>query len=204
MKKWHLMGSVVFLLATASVAGAQEDCNEYFNVGSSPSNGWLGKAIDGSNYGQGQSFDLNCGSRLESVAFKINWGNDVGDIRSLAYGDTVFLSILTLDGTELLRRGTMIDTSLGSRTITHYLTVDNVLLPPAVYVAAVWTNVEACGGISYYNADVVAGSRYLSANATDFTSWGTASGELYHTVVVDSDVTPVDGPAWGAVKACYR
>lgn len=138
------MGFVLLLvLGAVGVASAGEACFGFFESGSGPSSTALGMWPDGSHYGAGQSFTLNCGARLESVAFKIGRGTPVGEVPSLAYGDSVNLSILTPVSVELLRRGTMIDTGSGNRVITHYFTGQDVLLPAATYIAAVWTDASA-------------------------------------------------------------
>ena len=142
---------------TGSVALAG-DCVEFFQSTSSPSGNWLGLHTDGLNYGAGQSFTLNCDSRLESVALKIYWGNDYGEVRSFAYGDTIHLSIMTPEGIELARKSYMIDTGLANRTVTFQMTPDDVLLAAGTYVAACWTDVAACGGLGAYNSDVVDGT----------------------------------------------
>ncbi len=179
-------------------------CEEFFQSTSSPHGNWLGLHTDGFNYGAGQSFTLDCDSRLESVAFKIYWGNDYGAVRSLAFGDTVHVSILTLGGVELARKSYMIDTSLANRTVTFQFTPDNVLLVAGTYLAVCWTDVAACGGMGAYNADVVAGTRYLSTSASDLASWSATTGELVHTIFADSDVTPVYETNWSSVKARFR
>lgn len=198
------MWSAVLVLTWFLQAQPGTACNEHFESNSSPSTGALGQWPDGSNYGQGQSFTLDCDSQLESIAYHLSWGNDVGEIRSFAYGDTIHVSVLTLDGTELMRRGMVIDSNAGNRVVTHLLAADNILLPAGTYVAAIWTDVAACGGIGYYNSDILPDSRYLSTTATNPTSWSAASGELAHTILVNTDITPAGGTAWGAVKAIYR
>lgn len=196
----------VFVMATLTAVPllAQVPCADYFQVSSGPSGGWLGLHTDGTNHGNGQSFTLNCGARLESVAFRLWWGTDYGDVRSLAYGDTVYFSILDLDGVELARKPYMIDTGVASRTVTLYFTDDDVILLPGTYIAACWTDVPACGGMGGLASDAVAGTRYNSTNATDLTSWSSMDGEMVHTIVLDSSITPVVSASWGAVKAIYR
>lgn len=195
---------LILILLGATTSAYGDPCAEFFQSTSGPHGGWLGLHTDGSNYGMGQSFTLNCGSRLESVAFHIYWGTDYGDVRSLAFGDVVHMSVFKTDGEELLRKDYTIDENSGNRTVTFYLTSDNLLLVEGTYIAAMWTSVAACGGMKGYNADVVTGTCYRSTTATDLTSWAPHASEAVHTIVADSDVTPVDNPAWGTIKSLYR
>lgn len=205
MSRQVIAASLLTLVALALPLVAQgQECNEFFQVSSSPQSLWWGLQPDGSNNGMGQSFTLNCDAQLETVAFRLSWGTDYGEVRSLAYGDTLNLSILGLDGQEIARKGWMVDANSASTVVTFYLHDDSILLPADTYIAAMWTAAPACGGIKYYAADVVAGSSYRSTNASDPTSWAAHASETYHTITLNSDITPVESQTWDALKAMYR
>jgi len=191
--------SISVLLTTAAPA-----CQEVFSVNSGPNSSWLGLHISGVNYGQGQSFTLDCGSRLEIVTFYLGWGNDYGDVRSLAYGDTIRVAVQTPSGEELGRTHWVVDGGEGSRMIDFDFRSLNILLPVGTYHAVCWTEVDACGGVRSLTGDMVAGSRIQSTTPEDPVSWSAQIGEAVHRIEVDSDVTPAERSSWGGVKGCYR
>lgn len=192
------------LLISFAAVAADDPCAEFFQFSSSPNTAAFGLNNDGNNYAHGQSFTLNCGAQLQTTAFFLSWGTDSGAVRSLAYGDSIHVSILTLDGVELARQGYMVDTSLASRLVTFTFTQDGVLLPPATYIAACWTAAPACGGLKAYSVDMVPGTRYTTGTPGDPASWAAMAGEVVHTIVLDSNVTPIREDTWDSVKAIYR
>lgn len=195
---------LVSLTVSIAPVATAEVCNEFFQSTSGPTMTWLGLHPAGQNYGVGQSFTLNCGSRVESVAMHISWGTDYAPVRSLEFGDVIHLSIFKTDGEEMARKDWTIDGGSGSRLLTFQLTADDILLPEGTYIAALWTSVAACGGIKTYTADVVDGTGYRSTTATDLTSYSAHASETLHTIIVDSDVTPAGDHVWGTLKALYQ
>lgn len=201
-----IAAALVFCGALVLMAPAvqADPCAEFFQSSSGPHGGWLGLNPDGSNYGMGQSFTLNCPARLSQVSLFLYWGTDYGEVRSLEYGDIVHMSVFKPDGEELAREDYMIDVSVGSRSINFYFPEEEIILLEGTYIAALWTEAPGCGGMKGYNADVVAGTCYRSSTGSDLTSWAPHASEAWHTIVVDSDITPLDTTSWSALKAMYQ
>lgn len=195
---------ILLVLAAAGAGRADVVCDEYFEVGSGPTFTSLGRQFDGSDLGQGQTFTLNCGAKLLRFSFGFTWGNPCGDVRALAFGDTLHVAVIDLAGEVQVRDHFVADANLATRTITWYLDSQEVLLPAGTYAAVCWLEAEACAGIRYRTTDLVAGQRITSLTASDLTSWSGTTGELVSTIVADSDVTPAEHLSWSRVKGLYR
>ena len=196
----------VILLLLAVMAGpvAADPCQEIYEVPTGPISNWIGLHTSGVSFGQGQSFLLSCGSRLETVSFQLSWGVDYPPVRSLVVGDVLSVAVLTDAGFEVARTDWTVDENSASKFVAFDFIPQNLLLPPGAYLAVCWTDAPACGGFDRTDDDVAGGSWMQSLTPNDPTSWVDQAGESVHRIVLDSNVTPLEDASWGTVKLRFR